>query len=85
MEMPKRHKESADEEYALKRVLCTTETVIYIVDNKEPLNVRNEISQDGQPSNLDQSSEFYKTKMEEGKHFPALHLRCQMIRKAISQ
>ena len=75
METPERHKESGDGEYAPKRVLCATETVVTDNedDNEEPLNVPSEASRDVSPRRpgdpLDQSLEFYKTILEEGKDF----------------
>ena len=78
METPERHKESGDGEYAPKRVLCATETVVTDNenDNEEPLNVPSEASRDVSPRRpgdpLDQSSEFYKTILEEGKDFSSL-------------
>ena len=51
METPERHKESGDGEYAPKRVLCATETVVTDNedDNEEPLNVPSEASRDISP------------------------------------
>ena len=61
-----------------RRVLCATETVVTDKedDNEEPLNVPSEASRDVSPRRPgdppDQSLEFYKTILEEGKDFPSL-------------
>ena len=94
MDTPERHKESGDGEYAWKRVLCATETVVTDNedDNEEPLNVPSEASRDVSPRRPGDPAtrwtnrwNFTKPYWRKGKIFPALHLRCQLIRKAIYQ
>ena len=76
METPERHKESGDGEYASKRVLCATETVVTDNedDNEEPLNVPSETSRGVSPRRPAGPivGILQNHILEEGKDFPSL-------------